>query len=172
MSEESSHSAGPQSDWRFKLGLAMFLLSIAIPILGIPIVTMIGLSHTVTATLSGICVVGAEVLGVTAVTVMGKTGYNIIINYVAGFLKRYGPPQKVSSGRYKIGLVMICLPIFVGWITPYVADMVLGPDGHLVLYGLGLDLLLLAGLFVVGGDFWDKLRSLFVHDAEVSFPGT
>ena len=122
----------------------MFLLSIALPILGIPIVTAIGLSHTVTATLSGICVVGAEVLGVAAVTVMGKTGYNIIKSYMVGFLKRYGPPQKVSPGRYNIGLVMICLPIFVGWITPYVADMVLGPDGHLVLYGFALDLLLLA----------------------------
>jgi len=86
MPEESSHSAGPQTDWRFKLGLAMFLLSIALPILGIPIVTMVGLSHSVTVTLSGICVVGAEVLGVTAIAVMGKTGYNIIMSYVDGFL--------------------------------------------------------------------------------------
>ena len=150
MSEESSHSADPQTDWRFKLGLAMFLLSIALPIVGIPIVTMIDHSDTVTATLSGVCVVGAELLGVAAVAVMGKTGYNMIKGYVVGLLKRYGPPQKVSPGRYNIGLVMICLPIVVGWITPYVADIVLGPDSPLVLYGSALDLLLLAGLFVVG----------------------
>ena len=30
-------------------------------------------------------------------------------------------------------------------------------------------LILLASLFVLGGDFWDKLRSLFIHDATVSF---
>ena len=29
--------------------------------------------------------------------------------------------------------------------------------------------LLLASLFVLGGDFWDKVRSLFIHDAEVRF---
>ena len=34
------------------------------------------------------------------------------------------------------------------------------------------DLLLLASLFVLGGDFWDKLRSLFSHGATVVFPGT
>jgi hypothetical protein len=27
-----------------------------------------------------------------------------------------------------------------------------------------------ASLFVLGGDFWDKLRALFVHEARVVFP--
>jgi hypothetical protein len=30
---------------------------------------------------------------------------------------------------------------------------------------LGLDLVTLASLFVLGGDFWDKVRALFLHDA-------
>ena len=33
-------------------------------------------------------------------------------------------------------------------------------------------LLLLASLFVLGGNFWDKIRSLFVHDAVAQFPGS
>ena len=37
-------------------------------------------------------------------------------------------------------------------------------------YAVGGDLILLASLFVLGGDFWDKIRSLFIHDAEVHFP--
>ena len=37
-------------------------------------------------------------------------------------------------------------------------------------YAVGGDLLLLSSLFPLGGDFWDKIRSLFVHDAEVHFP--
>lgn len=31
------------------------------------------------------------------------------------------------------------------------------------------DILLLASLFVLGGDFWGKVRSLFIHHAEVRF---
>ena len=32
------------------------------------------------------------------------------------------------------------------------------------------DLLLLVSLFVLGGDFWDKLRSLFIHSARAQIP--
>jgi hypothetical protein len=32
---------------------------------------------------------------------------------------------------------------------------------------LGLDLITLTSLFVLGGDFWDKVRALFLHDARV-----
>ena len=28
----------------------------------------------------------------------------------------------------------------------------------------------IASLFVLGGDFWDKLRALFVRDAKAVFP--
>jgi hypothetical protein len=30
-----------------------------------------------------------------------------------------------------------------------------------------MDLLLFSSLFVLGGDFWDKIRGLFIHDAVV-----
>jgi hypothetical protein len=32
-------------------------------------------------------------------------------------------------------------------------------------YVIGGDVLLVSSLFVLGGEFWDKLRALFVHDA-------
>ncbi len=34
------------------------------------------------------------------------------------------------------------------------------------------DLLLVASLFVLGGEFWDKLKSLFVYGAKVQFPAS
>ena len=34
---------------------------------------------------------------------------------------------------------------------------------------LGADFLFLASLFVLGGDFWDKLRALFIYDARAQF---
>jgi len=37
---------------------------------------------------------------------------------------------------------------------------------------LGADVTFLASLFVLGGDFWDKLRALFVREARAVFPGT
>jgi len=33
------------------------------------------------------------------------------------------------------------------------------------------DLVFLSSLFVLGGDFWDKLRALFNYNARAVFPG-
>jgi hypothetical protein len=114
--------------------------------------------------------VGAEVLGIAAVAVMGKPGYAYIKNRIFGFLKQYGPPSEVSRSRYTIGLVMLAVPFIFGWFPPYAADLVPGYQGNEFTYAIVGDLILLASLFVLGGDFWDKLRSLFIHDASARFP--
>ena len=36
--------------------------------------------------------------------------------------------------------------------------------------GITGDIILLLSLFVLGGNFWDKLRALFIRDAKVAFP--
>jgi hypothetical protein len=38
---------------------------------------------------------------------------------------------------------------------------------HLFLQNLPLELLLLVGLFLLGGEFWDKVRALFRQGAKV-----
>jgi hypothetical protein len=35
-----------------------------------------------------------------------------------------------------------------------------------MVYVIGGDVLLISSLFVLGGDFWDKVRALFVYDAK------
>jgi hypothetical protein len=32
------------------------------------------------------------------------------------------------------------------------------------------DVMLLTSLFMLGGDFWDKLQALFIHQAKVHIP--
>jgi hypothetical protein len=58
---------------------------------------------------------------------------------------------------------MFSIPIVFGWVAPYVSDLIpsyFRERVHLC------DLLLLVSLFVLGGDFWNKLRALFIHDAK------
>jgi hypothetical protein len=136
---------------------------------GIPGIVALGLSATKTASVSGGLLIAAEVLGVIAVAVMGKSGFAYIKNRFSRFLKQHGPPQEVSRLRYTIGLVMFCLPVLFGWISIYAADLIPGFTSHPLPYAIVGDLLLLASLFVLGGNFWDKIRSLFVYDAEVRF---
>ena len=169
MSDPRRPSEEPAAGWRLKLGAAIFVLSILLPVVGVPLVASLGLSTGVTASVSGALLLSAEVLGIAAIAVMGKSGYAFIKSRVLGFLKRYGPPRKVSRLRYRIGLVMFCLPILFGWAAPYLSEWIPGFSKSQLPFAIGGDLLIVASLFVLGGDFWDKIRSLFIHDAEVCF---
>ena len=157
-------------DWRLKLGAVLFGLSILLPLAGVPMVGLFDVSTGMSATLTGGLLVAAEVMGLAAVAVMGKSGYALIKKKILGFIKQYGPPNKVGPLRYKIGLVMFLAPILFGWVSIYTARWIPGFENRPFFYAVGGDLMLLSSLFVLGGDFWDKIRSLFVHDAEARFP--
>ena len=159
----------PASGWRLKAGVALFILSIAVPLIGIPVVTSLGVSAAVTASVSGVLLVGAEIMGILAVVVMGKEGYAFIKNRVFGFLRQYGPPQKVSRHRYRLGLVMFSVPIVFGLLSIYAGQLIPGFTDNPLLFAVCGDILLLASFFVLGGNFWDKIRALFIYDSEVCF---
>ncbi|HBE92271.1 MAG TPA: hypothetical protein DDW55_06985, partial [Gammaproteobacteria bacterium] len=91
MNEQAITSEQPASNWRLKLGMTLFVLSIALPLVGIPMVAAVGLSVTMTASVSGALLIGAEALGLIAVAVMGKSGFAYIKNHIFSFLKQYGP---------------------------------------------------------------------------------
>jgi hypothetical protein len=85
---------------------------------------------------------------------------------------KFGPPDRVSPVRYRIGLVMFLLPIVFGWLGPYGAHKITGYEAYrLVIIVIG-DLMFVASMFVLGGDFWDKVKALFAHSARVQFNGS
>ena len=155
--------------WRFKLGAALFALSLLGPPVVIPLIATLGFSTALIATISGGILVGAEVFLVVAAAVMGKSGYNYIKSRTFGLLKQYGPPKEVSKARYNIGLAIFVIPILFGWLAPYAGSYIPGYQEMAITYAVVGDLLLLFSLFVLGGEFWDKLRALFIHDAKVKF---
>jgi hypothetical protein len=159
-----------QVGWRIKLGFVLFILSIAWPIL-LPIMPLIGFSGTAIATFSGGMLVAAEIMILTGAAIAGKDGFNYVRSRVLGVLKSYGPPKEVTRTRYVIGLILFMVPLFFGWVSPYVAGHLPGFLEHPHYYTIPLDALLLVSLGVLGGEFWDKLRSLFLHGAHVVIPG-
>jgi hypothetical protein len=108
-----------------------------------------------------------EVFTVAAIAIMGKSGYNLIKERIFSFLKKHGPPDRVSLTRYRIGLVMFGLPIVFGWLGPYGVHLIPGYEAHRFVVSLIGDVMFVASLFVLGGDFWDKIRALFIHSAKV-----
>jgi hypothetical protein len=159
-----------QPGWRFHLGLSIFVVGFASPLL-IPLVTSSDLPAKWKAIISGALAVGIpEVFSIAAIAIMGKSGFNYIKARIFGFIKKHGPPDVVSRTRYRIGLILFGLPLLFAWLAPYIPQMFPGYDIQPLWVNIVGDLLLVSSLFVLGGDFWDKMSSLFIHEARAQIP--
>ena len=134
------------------------------------LVAMSGFSTEWKAALSGLLLVGMpEIFSLMAIAVMGKDGFNYIKGKVFAFFKRHALPKEVSLTRYRIGLVLFLLPLLFGWLAPYGTELIPGYESHRLTVNLGGDFLLILSVFVLGGEFWDKVKALFVYGARTQF---
>ncbi|MNJ80684.1 hypothetical protein D3C77_791590 [compost metagenome] len=65
---------------------------------------------------------------------------------------------------------MFCLPLVTALLEPYVDNLWPGLRPNLWQVQLLGDLMLIASFFVLGGNFWEKLRALFIRTARVTIP--
>ena len=167
--DERSSKMEVKPGWRIKAGFAMFIASIAWPLF-MPLLLLFGVSTGAVAKISGMLLIAAEVMLVAAAALAGKEGFAYIKQRVFGLLKSYAPPETVSASRYKIGLVMFTVPLLYTFLAPYLGIFIPKQIAGNVLLAIGGDLSILISLFLLGGDFWDKLRALYVHGAVASMP--
>jgi len=158
---------------RLIVGATVFVVGFASPLL-VPFVARSDLSAGWKTTLSGLLIAGIPELGMLiAVAIMGKPGFNYLTGGIkktlGAFMAEHGPAQTVSTKRYKVGLIMFLIPVLFGWAAPYIEHHIPGYASNQLLYAFVGDVLLVTSLFVLGGEFWDKLRSLFVHGARAEF---
>jgi len=157
---------------RLITGVAIFVIGHAAP-LAIPLVTSTSLSTGWKTALSGLLVFGVpELMTLLAVIVLGKEGFNAVKSLVFGWLGRTLLPAKVSRTRYYIGLLLFIIPFFVGWVSPYLFEVMPGLAKDQLIAAIASDVALIAGLCLMGGEAWDKLRSLFIYNSQVVFPST
>ena len=64
---------------------------------------------------------------------------------------------------------MFLLPLIPTYIMAYAPQWLPDQSPQRLYVNLAADFLFLTSLFVLGGDFWDKLRALFVYDARAQF---
>ena len=155
--------------WRVKAGFVIFVASLAWPVL-LPLLPLLGASGATVAAFTGVMVVAAELMLLGGAAIAGKDGFAFIKSRIFGFLRSFGPPDTVGRTRYTLGLVLFAMPLLFGWAAPYFGHHIPGFDEHPLAFAITGDVLLLISLFVLGGDFWDRLRALFVHGARAVFP--
>ena len=153
-------------------GGAFFALAWILPLF-IPLVVASNLSSEVKAALSGFMLIGLpEVATLVAVAILGKSGFNWLKVRIFAVIKRAAPSAKVGRTRYYTGISILVALLVLTTVEPYVADFIPGLEDHRRLYIGAADLIFVATLFILGGDFWDKLRALFSYEARAQFPSS
>ncbi len=66
-----------------------------------------------------------------------------------------------------IGLTMLLLPLVMSWVGGYVPPVLALYVEYRLPVNFTADFMFVASFFVLGGDFWDKVRALFVYGAKV-----
>lgn len=162
----------PKQKKRLIMGVGVWVIGVALCLAIIPVVNASGLADGLKASINGILLLGVPKLFlIVAIAIMGKPGFAYLKSLIGSRLRRYAPPATVSPLRYRIGLVMFVALIVLGSLGPYVAaDALPTLQENRRLFALAGDVLLLVSLFVLGGDFWDKLRSLFIRESRAVFP--
>jgi hypothetical protein len=170
MTEKQESEPYNPTGWRFRLGLFFFVLGWLCPLF-IPLVTRSDLSVETKTLLSGFLLIGVpEIFSLISIVILGKSGFDYIKTKVFTFLKLVVPQGPVSRTRYTIGLVMLLLHLVYANFTFYAPGLIPGYAEDRITFNLTADFLFLVTLFVLGGDFWDKLRALFLYDAKAQIP--
>lgn len=151
---------------RLLAGGAIFVVGFLSPLL-IPLVASSHWQANVKLAVSGLLAVGIPELGIlVAVGILGKSGFLFLKRHIVGTLSQYMFPESVGLLRHRIGIIMLVLPLIFGWVQPYIVYLYPNLELQSIYYSIVGDVVFVLSFIVLGGDFWEKLRRLFIHDPE------
>ncbi len=180
----NSSSAVPVIDfsrsWRYKTGIGLFTFGQIVFFVGL-LLPVLGLASAGNAGFVGMLILGGEVITISSVVFLGKAGFQAIKEKLFGFLKE-GFETPVGPVRHYLGLSILFMNMLTTYATAIyawtafsastpdapIAPMVWGLDLNeqaslvLWLFVLG-QLCFLVAIYVLGADWWERLRNLVVY---------
>lgn len=168
----------PPTTWRYKLGLGVFavgnLLAVSglvLPALGLATGRMVG----VIAVMLG----AGEVLSLSSIFFLGKAGFKELKSKLFAVMKRTPSGEPISQRRFRVGCTLLAFHValqFAALVFPVASHYGVSVQGAFPeVLGLGredqlgwfvgllaaAEVLFFAGLYTLGGDWWDRFQSLF-----------
>lgn len=168
MSSAQDSVGSDSAAWRFKLGIVILCLMPALWLL-LPLAAAADVPGPKVATLTGVLFIANKLLLLLAIAIMGKAGFQELKQRLYGYVSGLAPSAELEIGplRHRIGLLMFCLPLISAFLEPYVDSLWPGLRPNLWQLQLLGDAMLIGSFFVLGGNFCDKVRALFIRTARV-----
>ena len=154
---------------RFYIGMGILILSFFMLPLGI-FLQRFAFHHHMKHLILGVFWLSAPAMKITSIAILGNPAYLYIKWLFRHHVVRVIKPYHASRIRYNIGLFLFCLPVIPTYILAYAPQFFSENFYFRLILNISCDVVFIASLFVLGGDFWDKLKALFDFSAKVSFP--
>ncbi|MDP2331950.1 MAG: transporter suffix domain-containing protein [Reyranella sp.] len=154
------------ANWRFVAGISILGLAMVLPLCAL-LIPLLDLPVAQSALIAGALVAGApEVLMLLAVALLGRQNFDRIVGTAKKFLFTTFFSTPVSRGRYYAGLAICLLSFIPLYVAGYVPSWMPTDNGRIVLLAAA-DLAFIFSFFIMGGEFWEKFRRLFVWEGRV-----
>lgn len=148
--------------WKSYLGSICLCLSFLFPALGF-VIPFLGFPISWTSILVGVFTCGVpEIMIALAVIFLGK---ETLLNYRRKFFtlfKRLKPWKPVSKFRYYFGLVIFIASPIPLYLHAYGSDWLPSSDMMCYMIFAGGDLAFVLSFFILGPNFWEKFKNLFI----------
>jgi hypothetical protein len=153
--------------WRFYAGMTALALALILP-LGALFVPLLGLPAAQSVVLAGALAAGGpEVLTLLAVALLGKEVFQYFTHRAKGLLRRVLFETPVSKTRYYVGLWIILLSWLPAYLYAYLPTTMPG-EGIRIYVLAAMDLAFVASVFLMGGEFWEKVRRIFIYEGNTT----
>jgi drug/metabolite transporter (DMT)-like permease len=161
---KQSHKA-EDWDWRYGLGLLLFALAGLSIVAGVVAVFAGQARHDSPDSPIWLLAGAAEILCLAAAAILGKEKYQKLSRRVRRQAQTSEPDRRTRRFRYYLGLAGCLFNGIPLTLYAYVPELMPGGNAKLGIL-IVADLVFFGSLFFAGGEFWEKLRRLFVWEGK------
>ena len=157
-----------KKDWKYYLGLSLVFYSL-LPIIIVAILPFTGMSLAQSGAFAVVFLASGEIAFIAAAALLGKEFLAALKKRIMALFKRTHEPKPVSRAIHRFGIILL-----IASTLPYYAVLVyllFFSHREAVIHFLAWALVtgeaaFIAGLFILGGQFWDRLKHLFQWPGE------
>ena len=157
-----------EKNWKYYLGMTLVLYSFFPYVFSAAVLPFLPVSSVQAVSIATALVVSGEIAFLVAVALLGKPFIRMFKTKIKEFFKRKKdamPPRPVGRTRHGIGVAML----LVSFVVPYLLTEIalffeyVETHGHtdLLILMISGDVLFVASLFVLGDEFWGRMKALF-----------
>ncbi|MCP4575239.1 MAG: transporter suffix domain-containing protein [Deltaproteobacteria bacterium] len=153
-----------KKDWKYYLGISLFLYSF-LPMSIVAVLPFLGLTLAQAGAFAVVFLASGEVAFLCAAALLGKEFLTALKKRIKACFKWSHEPKPVSRNQHRIGIALLTssfLPHYVMLIYLLFFSHKESEINFLAWIMVAGEAAFMASLFILGGDFWDRLTQLFI----------